>query len=117
MFRVIVAGSRGFNDYERLRDVLDKLLASKLPDVQVVSGAARGADQLGERYASEKGLGVNRMPADWDTHGRRAGYVRNEQMAEVADALVAFWDGESRGTKHMIDIATAKGMMVRVVRV
>jgi hypothetical protein len=118
-FKVIVAGSRGFSDYTLLRAKLDALLAGKLADgatVTIVSGGARGADTLGERYAEERGLTCLVMPADWDRHGRSAGYKRNEEMANVANALVAFWDGRSPGTKHMIDIARQRGLAVRVVR-
>ena len=64
---VIVAGSRTFNDYRLLRNKLDQILANKLPDIVIVSGGARGADTLGERYAQEKGLPVKQFPADWDT--------------------------------------------------
>ena len=84
-------------------------------DIQIVSGTARGVDQAGERYAASRGLDCVRFPADWEKYGRRAGYLRNCQMAENADALVAFWDGQSRGTKHMIEIAKARGLAVRIV--
>ncbi|GAA4879349.1 hypothetical protein GCM10023310_69380 [Paenibacillus vulneris] len=115
MFKVIVAGSRSFNDYELLKEKLDALLMNKT-DIIIVSGAARGADKLGERYAHEKGYSVSSHPADWDQYGKSAGYIRNEEMAKESDALVAFWDGISRGTKHMIDLANKHGLMVRVVR-
>ena len=111
---VIVAGSRTFDDYRLLRYKLDQILANKLPDVVIVSGGARGADTLGERYAQERGLPVKQFPADWDTYGKRAGYLRNEEMAGYADALVAFWDGSSNGTRHMIDLM--QGKPVRVIR-
>ena len=114
MFNVIVAGSRNFNDYELLTAKLDKIL-SKRDNVQIVSGGARGADSLGERYAKEHNLPLKIFPANWDLYGRSAGYRRNEQMAEYADALVAFWDGESHGTKHMIETAQAMGLPLRVV--
>lgn len=84
-------------------------------DVEIVSGTARGADELGERYAAERGLPVKRFPADWDQYGRSAGYKRNAQMAEYADAAVIFWDEISRGSKHMIDLAKEKELPVRVV--
>jgi len=115
MFRVIVAGGRGFNNYPLMKERLNVLLANQ-PEVTIISGTAAGADRLGERYAEERELPVERYPAQWDLHGKAAGYKRNQQMAEVADALVAFWDGQSRGTKHMIDIATKIGLAVRVVR-
>lgn len=114
MFKVIVAGTRSFDDYELLRAKMDRLL-SRRRDVVIVSGTARGADQLGERYAAEKGLPIKRFPADWNTYGKSAGYRRNAEMAEYADAAVVFWDGKSRGSKHMIDLARAKGLAVRVI--
>lgn len=115
MLKVIVAGSRGFDDYELLQDRLDFYLVYQ-SDVEIVSGTARGADQLGERYAFERGYAVKQFPADWDTYGKSAGYRRNAEMAEYADAAIIFWDGKSRGSKHMIDLAKAKGLRVRVVR-
>jgi|ERR1039458_1423661 hypothetical protein len=71
----------------------------------IISGAARGADALGERWACEHAIPLVRMPADWDAHGRRAGYLRNLEMAKQAQALIALWDGTSRGTAHMIETA------------
>lgn len=116
MFKVIVAGSRGFCDYRLMAKKLDYLLSSKSHDeIIVVSGGARGADSLGERYAREHKLKLKVFPADWDTFGKRAGYLRNKQMAEYADALVAFWDGQSRGTQHMIELARQYGLAVRIV--
>ena len=119
-FRVIVAGDRNFSDYALMVRVLDKVLANRrlTHDVVIVSGMARGADTLGERYAREHGLSVQQFPAQWDVYGKSAGPRRNLQMLEVADALVAFWRGpESRGTSHMIRVSQAKGIPVRVIRV
>lgn len=105
MLKLIVAGSRTFTDYTFLRDYLDRLLINvrKDSEIEIVSGHARGADSLGERYAQERGYALKIFPAEWDTYGKLAGFRRNTQMAEYADALVAFHDGESRGTKHMIE--------------
>jgi YspA, cpYpsA-related SLOG family len=116
MFKVIVAGSRDFNDYELLKRKLDVALMHKVSEgITIISGTARGADKLGERYAAEKGYNVIRMSADWNTYGKRAGYIRNEEMAKIADALVAFWDGKSRGTYHMINIAKRYNLPIIVV--
>jgi hypothetical protein len=112
--KTIIAGSRGFTDYSVLHFFLS---INPWEITEVVSGTARGADKLGERYAEENGISVKRFPADWDTHGKRAGYIRNSEMADYADALVAFWDGESRGTKHMIDLADKAGLRVSIVNV
>ena len=114
MFKVIVAGGRDFLDYNLLEQKLDKLLINK-SDVRIISGMAKGADKLGETYASIRKLGVEVYPAEWEKFGKSAGYKRNEVMADHAEALVAFWDGKSRGTKHMIDIAKAKGLALRVI--
>lgn len=116
MFKVVVAGGRDFNDYELLKETLNYLLQKKLPDVEIVSGAARGADSLGERYAQEYNLSIHRKPADWDRYGKSAGYRRNAEMAKYADAAVCFWDGKSRGTKHMIDLAEKEGLQVKVIK-
>lgn len=114
MFRVIVAGGRDFNNYEMLSSSLDYLFQYINDEIEIVSGMSRGADRLGERYAKEHGHRVIYMPADWDVYGRSAGYKRNCAMADYADALVAFWDGKSLGTKHMIETAKTKGLSVRV---
>lgn len=116
MYRVIIAGGRSFNDYEMLREFMDKMLVNMNDSIQIVCGTARGADTLGEDYAKERGYDINYFPADWDKYGRAAGYKRNVQMTENADALVAFWDGKSKGTKHMIDIAAKHELHVRVKR-
>lgn len=120
-FRVIIAGSRKYNDYTTLKAKCDYLLSRKLTDpdckVIIVSGGATGVDTLGERYASERGLDVERHPADWDKYGRAAGPKRNAEMADIADALIAFPKAgeENRGTLNMIQTARNKGLLVRVV--
>lgn len=115
-FPLIVAGGRDFNDYPLLCKKLDSLLRSKNPeDVVIVCGKAAGADSLGECYARERGYRVWEFPAEWDRFGKRAGYLRNSLMADHADALVAFHDGVSRGTQHMIELAKEQGLAIRVV--
>lgn len=107
----IVAGGRDFDDRGLLFKTLDEM-----PEISVViSGAARGADTLGEMWARSRHRTLYRMPAEWDRFGKSAGYRRNERMADAAEALVAFWDGKSRGTKHMIDIAKRRGLRVTVI--
>ena len=116
-FKVIIAGSRGFSNYKLLREQCNKFLREKrkTSNIIIVSGHARGADTLGEKYAQDEGFALEIYPAQWKKLGKQAGYRRNEQMAEVADALIAFWDGSSKGTKHMIDIMNEKNLLVRVV--
>ena len=112
--KVIIAGGRNFNDYENLCQICDKAL-SKQTEIEIVSGTAKGADKLGEKYANENGYPIKQFPADWDKYGKSAGYKRNEEMAKYADALIAFWDGKSKGTKHMIDLAKRYKLKVKVV--
>lgn len=116
-YRVIVAGCRDFTDYELLKEKCNFYLQDKKPEnVIIVSGHASGADALGERYAQERGFGLETFPADWKAHGRAAGPIRNAQMASVAHALIAFWDGKSRGVMNMIDTAKKHNLQVAVVR-
>ena len=112
--KIIIAGSRNFNDYNLLKSSCDNLL-TQFTNIEIVSGTARGADKLGERYAREKGYSIKEFPANWSL-GKSAGYIRNDEMAKYADMLIAFWDGTSKGTKHMIDLANKRGIRVEIVR-
>ena len=116
MFRIIIAGGRDFSDYNLLSTTMDYLLSRVNDEIIVVCGKARGADTLGELYAQERGYTVQYFPADWERYGKSAGHVRNTEMAKNADALVAFWDGSSRGTKNMIEIAQKHGLKIRIER-
>lgn len=110
--RVIIAGSRSITDYQIVEEAVKE---SGLEISVVISGAARGVDRLGEEYALRHGILLERYPADWDKHGRSAGYVRNTEMAGKADALIAIMDKEgSKGTKHMIQEANKRGLIVHV---
>ena len=119
-YRVIVAGSRGFFDYELMCRELDKLFNESRMfagrEVKIISGMADGADSLAIRYADERKLTKILFPANWKRYSRVAGFLRNEDMLSVATHLVAFWDGKSSGTRHMIEIAEAKGIPVWVVK-
>ena len=116
-YRVIIAGSRSFNDYELLREQCLSILQEKMRThrVVIVSGHARGADSLGERFAKEFSLPFELHPAKWRLLGKAAGMVRNAEMAKCSDALIAFWDGESSGTRHMISFARKRGLEVSVI--
>ena len=118
IYKIIIAGGRDFMDYNLLKEKVNKILQEKrvTHKIVIISGCARGADTLGVRYASENAFDVDKYPADWDKYGKKAGYMRNVEMAENADALIAFWDGKSKGTKHMIDIATERNLPIRVIR-
>jgi len=114
--RVIVAGSRSFNDYPLMERRLDWYLQHIDPAViEIVSGGARGADTLGERYAIERGLQLRRFPALWEQNGQKsAGHLRNRLMAWYSTHLVAF-SNNSPGTRNMIQTARAEGLHVRHV--
>lgn len=116
-FNVIIAGGRDFNDYKLLKTKCFSLLKNKMDEcnVQVVCGCARGADTLGKQFAEEFGLKVLEYPANWDKYGKKAGYLRNEEMAKVGNALIAFWDEKGRGTGHMIDLAKKYKLDIRIV--
>jgi hypothetical protein len=113
--KLIVAGSRDFTDYEFLKSKLDFLLQNK--HAEIVSGTARGADKLGERYAEEKGLPIKQFEADWNGLGKRAGWVRNKAMAEYATHCVVFIKDNSPGSKMMIDLAKGYKLELRVYKV
>jgi len=104
MYRIIIAGSRDFTDYNLLKLNVGAFIFEncKLFQIEIVSGCAEGADRLGEKYAKEYNLPVKHFPANWNRYGKSAGYLRNGDMAQYADALIAFWDGESLDINSMI---------------
>lgn len=110
--KTIIAGSRTAS----LQDVIKALELCPFTEkiTEVVSGGARGADSYGEVLAEEYLTPIKRFPAQWNKYGKRAGYVRNLEMAEYADALIAIWNGTSSGTFDMIQRAKDKGLEVYV---
>lgn len=112
--KVIVAGGRDFNNYKLLEEKLDFYFQNITP--VIICGEARGADTLGRKYAEKHGLEVISFPAQWERYGKSAGFKRNEQMSQYADACIAFWDGKSKGTQHMIETMRKKRKIVRVVQ-
>jgi hypothetical protein len=123
--RTIIAGSRDITDYDIIKQAV---LGSGFEITEVVSGCARGVDQMGERWANEHGVPIAKFPANWNDidipgavaktnkYGKKynavAGHWRNAKMAKHADALIAIWDGKSRGTKNMIDLARKRGLQI-----
>lgn len=101
---VAVVGSREYADDLGPEQVIGEL-ARSAPHVTVISGGARGVDRRAAAAARQHGLKVREYPADWNLHGKRAGYVRNEEMVKAADMVIAFWDGQSPGTRLTIDLA------------
>lgn len=130
-YRLCVCGSRHFDDYDLLCRKLDKL-TEKIKEkrkIVIVTGAGagivignrkrQGADALAEKWAYERRYSLLRFHADWNKHGKAAGPIRNSEMIEEGqpDAVIAFWDGESKGTKDTIDKAEAAGITTRIVRI
>ena len=124
--RIIIAGSRDFDNYKVLEDESSKIIEKELNDdiqsIRIISGTARGADQLGERFAKKYNYSISCFPAEWGLYGKSAGYRRNAEMAKFAVSnnnvgiLIAFWDSQSKGTKHMIDLANRYGLKVYVIK-
>ena len=113
-FKLIVAGGRDYDDYLTLSDAITRY-RDKQPNICIVSGNARGADTLGIRYAMEHGVPFEVYPADWQRYGKRAGSLRNITMGDIADGLLAFWDGRSSGTRHMITYMQSLGKPTDIV--
>ena len=109
MNRVIVCGTRTFRDYDFLCSVLDKYITDPA-NTEIVSGRAVGPDLMGEQYARDHGIKIQMFPANWNKDGRSAGHIRNKRMLDYAmegePFVIAFWDGESRGTLNMINLAS-----------
>lgn len=120
MFKLIVAGSRSFTDYPRMEKDLDRLLSVKVKDgehIIIITGACpKGADALAARYAAARGLELREFHADWDRWKKLAGPIRNRRMAENGHALVAYWDGQSRGTADMIRQAEVFNLRIVIRR-
>ena len=112
--RVIVAGSRKWVNHEIVEAYL-KVYLEQFAEVTIITGMAMGPDRFAYEYALKNDVPYEEYPADWDTHGKSAGYIRNSSMGLVGTHLIAFWDGVSKGTKNMIDIATKRGMDVTVI--
>ena len=118
--RIVVCGGRNFTDVKRCYDVLDHTINGET-EIEIVSGHAKGADAFAEAYAKEKGIELTVFPADWARYGRAAGPMRNKEMLDYAQEanplVIAFWDGKSKGTGHMIGIAQKRGVEVRIVSI
>lgn len=115
--KLVIAGGRDFNDYP----LLVKELMTYADEcgteigISIVTGMANGADMLGFKFAKEYNVKCYEFPANWNKYGKSAGYKRNEEMGRFADATIVFWDGKSKGTKHMIDFMQQQGKPVKVI--
>lgn len=104
--KLIIAGGRDYTDGEAMLSEINKMNGTILPKngtgIELVCGMARGADMTAFTLFNAAGFPIHKYAADWDKYDKRAGFIRNSEMADVADMLIAFWDGQSRGTRHMI---------------
>jgi hypothetical protein len=127
MYKIIINGSRDFNNYTYLRLMLKEYIMTNQinpESIEIISGGAKGADTLAIKFAKEYNLNYKVMNADWNKYGKRAGIIRNAEMLTYAISnpndiaiLISFWNGTSKGTKHMIDISNDKGIIVKVMEV
>ncbi|MEM9451100.1 MAG: DUF2493 domain-containing protein [Cyanobacteria bacterium P01_E01_bin.6] len=114
--KLIIAGTRTFNDYNFLKSKLDFYLSQKNEKIEIVCGGCQEPDMFGVRYAKQKGFSVEYFYPDWQKYGRAAGPMRNKDMAQYATHCVVFWDGRSRGTASMIELVKQYELNLRVVR-
>lgn len=119
MYKVIIAGGRNFNNFELLdsevSSILNSMINIPMDEFEIVSGLAPGADTLGKEFAKLNNFKLTEFPADWKKYGTAGGPIRNKEMAEYADMLIAFWDGKSKGTKNMIELAKKNNLKIHII--
>lgn len=113
--KIIIAGSRNIIDYDKIKKIIDSIVEkNNIQITEVISGCALGIDTIAINWAWNKNISVKKFPADWNKYGKKAGYLRNEEMSKYADGLIAIWDGSSKGTEHMIKIMKKLNKLVIV---
>lgn len=120
-FFLLVAGTRTFNDYYLLSKKIKQLTARYGDNICIVSGGAKGADTLAEQYAKDNNLEFVKFPAKWDEYGKKAGFIRNEEMHHFISqqehrGCILFWDGKSKGTKHNIGLSKIYKNQLRIIK-
>ena len=117
--RVVISGCRDYDNYNEAKTCIDYYLTNirKENEIVILSGCASGADAIGERYAKENCLKVEKYPANWEKYGKSAGPKRNEEMAKNCDYVLCFWDGKSKGTKSMINLAKKYEKPIRIIKI
>ena len=108
LYKLMISGSRGIKDSKKIYDELEKIFAAH-PDFILISGGARGVDSIAEEWAKSRNLPIEQHKPDWAKYGKGAGIVRNKEMVLAADYVLIFWDGESKGTKSVIDFCEKQG--------
>ena len=117
--RITIGGCRDFNDYVMFCSCIEKYLKTVDDTKKIIflSGHCSGADEMAEKYAKEKGYVLEIYPADWKKYGKAAGPKRNKEMVEKSDIIIAFWDGKSKGTKNLIDLAKKKDIQIKIYNI
>lgn len=118
MIKLIIAGGRDFNDYNLLQLETQRFLVEqqfKPSQVTIISGHAKGADMMGEVFAHKYKFNLEIYPADWNQFGKRAGPIRNEEMAKFGTHLLLFWDGQSKGSKNMLENAQKYELTYKII--
>lgn len=116
--KIIVAGSRDYTNVEKVFRILDTISEDQIHRgylIEIVSGLARGPDMFGKAWAEENNFTVHEFPANWEKYGKKAGFLRNKEMAEFSDVLLAFHINKSRGTMHMINLARELNLKTIVI--
>lgn len=112
--KLAIVGSRSFMDYELLISKI-KLFTRGINITEIVSGGAKGADSLAERFAKDQNIKTKIFPADWNNFGKSAGMIRNKDIVKYSDIIIAFWDGKSTGTKNSIDLCLKLKKKISIV--
>ncbi|MBC8306892.1 MAG: DUF2493 domain-containing protein [Pelagibacterales bacterium] len=114
--KVAIIGSRGFDDYNLVEATMEEFHSTNFQTTTLVSGGAKGADRLGEKWANNHNIPTKIFLAEWDKYGRAAGFIRNKDIIANADYVIAFWDGESKGTKHSLDLCEKNGILYTIIK-
>ena len=114
MMKTIIAGSRNITKEQTFKTIESCFWKNSI--TTVISGTANGPDKHGEQWAKDHWIPIEKFPADWNHYGKSAGMIRNKQMAKNADALIAVWDGISKGTFNMIEMALLEKLKIMICR-
>lgn len=114
--KLLVAGSRTISSTNAIYKVLNEYVEEHGDKLSIISGGAKGVDTVAAEFAKSQNIPFTEVPADWDKHGRAAGFIRNKEMWEMADEGVVFWDGVSKGTAHSFKLSEQMNKKLRVFR-
>lgn len=115
--KLAIVGSRSYNNFNDLTNEIYNIEINGFPLDEIISGGAKGTDSMAKCYALERNIPIIEFLAEWDKYGKSAGYKRNVHIVDACDKLIAFWDGQSKGTKHSIDLAEKAGKLLKVISI